>query len=472
MLLHSAFSLFMYIEQLYTNCLAEAAYYIESDGEAAIIDPIRETDSYVQMAAARGTKIKYIFETHIHADFVSGHLDLQAATGATIVFGPTAETNYPIYVAKDGERFPIGGMTIEAMHTPGHTPESTCYLLTDELGKPHAIFTGDTLFVGDIGRPDLLGGRMTKEELASMAYDSMQKLKSLPDDLIVYPAHGPGSACGKNIGKETWTTLGLQKELNYAMKDVTREKFIAQLTDGLAAPPQYYFSDAAINKKGYVPLKNVMEKNMHALSLAEFDKGMESGAIVLDARHQNDFERGFIPNAINIGLDDKYAWWAGTLIDIATPIAIVAPIGREEEAVRRLARIGYENVVGYLNAGMKTWLDAGRPIDTIDSVDPEGFADACNCGMEVLDVRNPGEWDNGHIEGATFIPLGELERRYTELDPDREYLIHCGGGYRSMIAASLLRRHGFEKLVNVRGGFGKLKSCVPEMVVKEEVASV
>ncbi len=456
---------FMHIEQLYTNCLAEAAYYIESEGEAAIIDPIRETDAYIQMAASRGAKIKYVFETHVHADFVSGHLDLAAATGAEIVFGPGADTSYNVHEAHDGEIFRIGNITIEAMHTPGHTPESTCYLLRDESGTPKAIFTGDTLFVGDIGRPDLLGGVMTKEQLASMSYDSMQRLKALSDDLTVYPAHGPGSACGKNIGKETWSTLGVQKKTNYALQNMTREAFVNTLTHGLAAPPQYYFEDAKINKHGYAPLVDVLTKNVQALTLAAFDSAIADGALVLDARSPLLFEEGFIPNAINIGLDDKYAWWAGTLIAISTPLVIVAPQGREEEAVRRLARIGYENVRGYLEGGFDTWLKAARKVETLRSIEPEEFADAHGV---VLDVRNPGEWASGHIEGAKFIPLGDLESRLSELDQSEEYLIHCGGGYRSMIAASLMRRHDFENIVNIHGGFSKMKAVVPELVVSGE----
>jgi hydroxyacylglutathione hydrolase len=460
----------MYIEQLYTNCLAEAAYYIESEGEAAIVDPIRETDSYIEMAASRGAKIKYVFETHVHADFVSGHLDLAAATGAEIVFGPDAETSYAVHEARDGEIFQIGKITIEALHTPGHTPESTCYLLRDGSGTPKAIFTGDTLFVGDVGRPDLLGGTMTKEQLASMAYDSMQRLKSLPDDITVYPAHGPGSACGKNIGKETWSTLGVQKKTNYALQKMTREAFVAELTNGLPTPPQYYFDDAKINKHGYAPLADVLTKNVHALTLSEFESAIKDGALVLDTRDPDAFEAGYIPNAMNIGLDNKYAWWAGTLISISTPLAIVAPAGREEESVRRLARIGYENVRGYLEGGFETWLNAGKPVDTVTSIDPDKFADARAAGPQVLDVRKVDEYETAHIEGAKLIPLAELESRLAELDPTREYLVHCAAGYRSMVAASIMHRHNFEHITNVRGGFSKMKSVVPELVVSGEEA--
>jgi hydroxyacylglutathione hydrolase len=472
----------MYIEQLYTNCLAEAAYYIESDGEAAIVDPIRETESYILIASSRGARIKYVLETHIHADFVSGHIDLAAATGAEIVFGPGAEIGYTVHEARDGEILNVGKITIKVLHTPGHTPESTCYLVRDEKGKPNAIFTGDTLFVGDVGRPDLLDSKMTKEALAAMMYDSLRnKIAPLPDDLLVYPAHGPGSACGKNIGKETWSTLGKQKQTNYALQDMTRDEFVAKLTHGLAAPPQYYFKDAAINKSGYESLSEVMSRNLNSLSLKEFlsrVEGADSGAIVLDARNPNDFESGYIPNAINIGLDDKYAWWAGTLISIETPLLIVAPIGREEEAIRRLARIGYENVIGYLEGGFDTYAKSGRKINTVNSIDPYEFAELITSGShgaaQILDVRKPGEYADGHIEGALFIPLGSLEERIGELDPssDDEYLIHCGGGYRSMIAASILHRHGFDNVVNVRGGFSKIKQLIPEMIVSEEAAVV
>jgi len=459
----------VYIEQLYTNCLAEAAYYIESDGEAAVIDPIREIDDYIKLAQSRRTRIKYILETHFHADFVSGHLDLAAATGATIVFGPGAETDYKVHVAKDGEVFPLGKITLEVMHTPGHTPESSCYLLRDEGSKMHALFSGDTLFVGDVGRPDLLDGKMTKESLAGMMYHSLhQRIKPLPDDLLVYPAHGPGSACGKNIGKETWTTLGTQKQFNYALQDMSREEFIERLTDGLTAPPRYYFHDAAINKQGYKPLRHVMEDNSKPLTLEAFDLALSKGAIVLDARSPVDFESGHIPLSINIGLDDKYAWWVGTLLDISSVLVIVAPNGREEEAVRRLARIGYENVLGFLNGGFEVWKKSGRPIEKIRSIEPSNFSDRAVAGPIVLDVRNPNEYSKAHIEGAVLIPLASMEERLSELDPDREYVVHCAGGYRSMIAASILKRYGFQNIENVHGGFSKLKDHIPHLIVNEE----
>ena len=460
----------MYVEQLYTNCLAEAAYYVESNGEAVIIDPIREIDAYIEMAKSRNAKITYILETHFHADFVSGHLDLANATGAKIVFGPGAETVYAIHQAYDGEILKVGSLRIEVLHTPGHTPESTCYLLYDESDKPYALFSGDTLFVGDVGRPDLLDGKMTKEALAAMMYDSLtNKIKPLPDDVIVYPAHGPGSSCGKNIGKETWSTLGVQKQTNYALQDMSREKFIATVTNGLAAPPRYYFSDAAINKRGYAPLSDVLERNVQSLSVAEFEDAVSAGALVLDVRTPDDFEKGSIEGSINIGLEGTYAWWAGALLDIQTPLVIIAPNGREEEAVRRLARIGYENVQGYLAGGFETWVRAGRPTSLVASIEPSEFPEFYSQGLTVLDVRNIGEFENGHLEGEVNIPLGVIESRLQEFEPDRDYLVHCAGGYRSMIASSIMQRHGFNHVLNVRGGFAKLKQLMPDRIVAQEV---
>ena len=456
----------MYIEQIYTNCLAEAAYYVESDGEAVIIDPIRETDSYIQMAAARGASIKYVLETHFHADFVSGHLDLAAASGAEIVFGPGAETDYPVHHAADGEMLKVGRIQLEVRHTPGHTPESTCYLLRDEDDRPHAIFTGDTLFVGDVGRPDLLDGTMTKEALAGMMYDSLRsKIATLADDVLVYPAHGPGSACGKNIGKETWSTIGQQKQSNYALQPMSREAFIATLTSGLAAPPRYYFKDAAINKRGYSPLAQVLEKNIRSLSIADLEQAVKTGALVVDVRTPDEYEAGHIAGSMNIGLDGTFAWWAGTLVDISTPLVIVAPSGREEEAVTRLARIGYESVHGYPGGGFDAWLSAGRPVALSSSIDPSEFPGRRAEGLTVLDVRNPGEYQNGHFEGAINIPLGTLQSRIPELDRSAEYLVHCAGGYRSMIATSILESEGFSHVENVRGGFSKMKAYCEDLVI-------
>lgn len=463
----------MHIEQMYTNCLAEAAYYIESEGEAAIIDPIRETAPYIAKAKERGVKIKYVLETHFHADFVSGHIDLARETGAQIIYGPGAETSYKVYNAKDGEEIRIGNVKIRVLHTPGHTPESTCYLLFDENGKEHAIFTGDTLFVGDVGRPDLLDGKMSKEELAGMMYDSLNnKIKRLPDNVIVYPAHGPGSACGKNIGKETWSTIGQQKKTNYALQDMSRDEFIKILTSGLAAPPQYFFKDAMINKQGYDDIAEVMKRNLKPLSLDEFKKETAAGALILDTRIPDNFEKGFIKGSINIGLNGTFAVWVGTLLDINTPLVIVADDGKEEESVLRLARVGYENVRGYLKEGIEAWKTSGDPLDTVNSVTPEQFAVKVNAREgKVLDVRKPGEFESGHVKNAALLTLSDIEKNIDTLDRNETYYIHCAGGYRSMIAASIMKSHGFDKLYNVYGGFGKIKETNVPIETSEQVAS-
>lgn len=443
----------MYIEQLYTNCLAEAAYYIESNGEAAIIDPLRETTPYIEKAKDRKATIKYIFETHFHADFVSGHLDLAKETGAEIIYGPQADTAYRVYNAKDGEQFRLGELTIEALHTPGHTPESTCYLLYDKDGKAHAIFTGDTLFVGDVGRPDLLDGVMTKEELASMMYDSLNnKIKPLSDDVIVYPAHGPGSACGKNIGSETFSTIGKQKQSNYALQDMTREEFIEKVTDGMLPPPKYFFEDAKINKQGYESIEKVISKNKTALSLEEFKQFQKEGALVLDTRIPDDFEKGFIKGSISVGLNGQYAVWVGTLFEIKTPILLIADEGKEEEAILRLARVGFENVKGYLENGISCW---DETLDTISSIAPEMVKDKISA--KILDVRKPGEFETAHIKDALFVPLSDMPENLNQLDKKEQYLVHCAGGYRSMIACSIMKAQGFESPVNVYGGFSKIK---------------
>lgn len=461
----------MYIEQLYTNCLAEAAYYIESEGEAIIIDPIRETAPYIEKAEAHGVKIKYVFETHFHADFVSGHIDLANATGATIVYGPGAETGYKVHNAKDGEEFRIGKIRMKVLHTPGHTPESSCFLLIDENGKDHALFSGDTLFVGDVGRPDLLDGKMTKEELASMMYDSLNnKIKPLADDVLLYPAHGPGSSCGKNIGKETWSTIGQQKKTNYALQPMDRETFIAAITDGLSAPPQYFFKDAMINKGGYENIEQVLERNVRAIDVEATKNEMNAGALILDVRHPDEFEKGFIPGAINIGLDGMFAIWVGTLIPIDRILVIVAPEGRESEAVLRLARVGYENVSGYLEGGIAAWKAAGENVQTINSVTPEAFATAVNEGTSgrlIADVRRPGEFDGGHVAGAANICLSSFAGGVpAAMDKNKPYYVHCAGGYRSMIAASILMANGYTNLINVHGGWAKIK----DTDVKKEVA--
>lgn len=462
----------MYIEQLYTNCLAEAAYYIESNGEAAIIDPLRETEPYLKKAAERNARIKYVFETHFHADFVSGHIDLARKSGAQIIYGPEAHTSYDVINAHDGEEFRVGDLRIRALHTPGHTLESTCYLLIDPNGKPHSIFTGDTLFVGDVGRPDLLDGVMTKEALASMMYDSLNnKIKTLPDEVIVYPAHGPGSACGKSMGKETFSTIGIQKQTNYALQDKTREQFIAEVTDGLSAPPKYFFEDARINREGYDPVDEVVSHNVHPLSVAELEDRLSAGALILDTRVADVFEKGFIPGSLNIGLNGMFAVWVGTLIDIDRTLVLVTEPGKEQESVLRLARVGYEKVAGYLDGGIETWKQAGKPVDTVTSIAPEDIRKYYGDDAHIiLDVRKPSEYENEHVKGAINIQLSEIGERLNELDRSRSYIVHCAAGYRSMMAASILKAHGISNFRNVINGWNGIKktdlpmeSAVPEL---------
>lgn len=455
----------MYIEQLYTNCLAEAAYYIESNGEAAIIDPLRETEPYIALAEKRGASIKYVFETHFHADFVSGHLDLARKVNAPIVYGPKAETNYQVYNAKDGEEFSIGKIKIKVLHTPGHTPESSCYLLLDENGKSHAIFTGDTLFVGDVGRPDLLDGVMTREQLASMLYDSLNtKIKTLPDDVIVYPAHGPGSACGKNIGKETFSTIGEQKKFNYALKNMSREEFIEKVTEGILPPPQYFFEDARINKQGYNPIDEVIRENEKPLSVDDVKKAVKEGAVILDTRKADDFEKGFVPGSVNIGLNGQFAVWVGTLIDINKKIVLVTDEGKEAETILRLARVGYEKVTGYLKGGASAWTEK---LDTVKSITAEDMPAEMEKGCSVLDVRKHGEWNTSHLKDASFKPLSEFPKTIEKLDKNKSYVVHCGGGYRSMTAISIMKNYGFKNLINVYGGFGAMQKAGLDIVIPE-----
>lgn len=458
----------MYIEQLYTNCLAEAAYYIESEGEAAIIDPLRETEPYIDLAIARGTKIKYVFETHFHADFVSGHIDLARKVNAPIVYGPEANTGYPVHHAKDGEEFKLGKLTFRVLHTPGHTPESSCYLLLDENGKEYAVFSGDTLFVGDVGRPDLLDGVMSREELASMMYDSLnKKIKILPDHVIVYPAHGPGSACGKNIGKETFSTIGEQKKFNYALKDMSREEFISTVTEGILPPPQYFFDDARINRMGYDSIDQVMKSNSNPLTSSEFKAAIKQGALILDTRDPDDFEKGFITNSLNIGLNGQYAVWVGTLIDIKRPLVLVTEPGKEAEAVLRLARVGYENVLGYLEGGVNSW---DEKLEMVKSITAEQMHLEVEQGISVLDVRKPGEWSVSHLKEAQFVPLANMPANIKNLPIDKPHIVHCGGGYRSMMAISIMKQHGFKNLINVYGGFGAMVNAGMEMVTEELVS--
>lgn len=449
----------MYIQQLYTNCLAQAAYYIESNGEAAIIDPLRDYEAYLAMANERGAKIKYIFETHFHADFVSGHVDLAKKTGAQIVYGPTTQTTYPVHVATDGEVLKLGKLTIKVLHTPGHTPESSCFLLQDEKGKDHCVFTGDTLFVGDVGRPDLLDGVMTKEELAGMMYDSLHnKLLPLADEVIVYPAHGAGSACGKNIGKETFSTIGEQRANNYALQPMSKADFIKAVTDGIQPAPAYFFKDAKLNKQGYASFDEVLNQGMKPLNVQAFEEVVKDGATIIDTRIPDVFELGFVPGALNFGLNGQYAIWAATILDISTPIVLVTDAGKEQESIERLTRVGFDKIEGYLQGGFEAWTDADKRYDMVISIDDEEFVlDVKHSEVDVLDVRKPGEFNDSHVEKAHHFSLDAIAKNYTNLDKTKPYLVHCAGGYRSMIAVSYLKSKGFVNVKNVWGGFGKIK---------------
>ncbi|GAB3546494.1 MBL fold metallo-hydrolase [Spirosoma fluminis] len=453
----------MVIEQLYTGCLAQGAYYIESAGEAAIIDPLRETSPYIRKADKAGAKIKYVFETHFHADFVSGHLDLAKKTGATIVYGPNANTAYEAYHAKDGETFGVGNVTIKALHTPGHTLESTTYLLINEQGNDYAIFTGDTLFIGDVGRPDLaIKGGLTEQDLASMLYDSLQtKIMPLADDVIVYPAHGAGSACGKNMSKETTDLLGNQKRFNYALRAKSKDEFIKNVLDGLTTAPAYFAENARLNKEGYEPIDQVLQRGSQALSPQAFETAVnEMGAVVLDVREATDFATGFIPNAINIGLNGQFAPWVGALIpNLKQPIALVAPLGQEGETILRLARVGYDNCIGFLDGGFPAWQQAAKEIDTVESISADEFADRWerNPQLSVIDVRRPGEFATEHVRGAENFALDTLNDHMAEIRRDEPVYVHCAGGYRSMVANSILKARGFDNIVNVEGGMAAIK---------------
>ncbi|MBL7950357.1 MAG: MBL fold metallo-hydrolase [Flavobacteriales bacterium] len=453
----------MNIEQIYTGCLAQGAYYIESDGEAAIIDPLRETSPYIERANARNAKIKFVLETHFHADFVSGHLDLAKKTGATIVYGPNANPSFDAHIATDGEEFKLGRITIKVLHTPGHTMESTCYLLIDENGRPHSIYTGDTLFIGDVGRPDLAQkmGAITQEDLAGFLYDSLHaKIMSLPDDVIVYPAHGAGSACGKNMSKETFDTLGHQKEVNYALKAPTKEQFIREVTDGLLPPPAYFPQNVAMNK-GVIPsVDTVKEKGLRPLTPDQFELVAETeGALVLDTRNAETFKDGFIPRSVNIGIKGDFAPWVGTMIpDVKHPLLIVADEGAEDEVVTRLSRVGYDNVFGFLAGGMNAWKAAGRDADAIERIDAEVFAQRLKeRELRVVDVRKDGEWQSERLQGAHHASLQFINDNLAVFSKEETNYIHCAGGYRSMIAASLLKSRGYHDLVEVRGGFNAIK---------------
>ncbi|WP_299461379.1 MBL fold metallo-hydrolase [uncultured Microscilla sp.] len=451
----------MKVEQIYTGCLAEAAYYIESNGEAAIIDPLRETEPYIRKVAQNDATLKYIFETHFHADFVSGHVDLAKKTGATIVFGPEAKTSYDIYPAQDGDVFEIGKVKIKALHTPGHTLESTTYLLIDEEGKHHAIFSGDTLFIGDVGRPDLaVKSDLTKEDLAGLLFDSLRnKIMPLADNVIVYPGHGAGSACGKNMSDETFDSLGNQKKTNYALRaDMTKEEFVKEVTDGILPPPQYFAKNVMLNKQGYEEVDEVLERGMKALSIEEFEAKKSEGVVILDTRHEQIFNQGFVPGAINIGLEGTFAVWVGTLIkNLNEPIMLVTPKGKEKETVLRLARVGYDNAIGYLKGGFDAWQTANKPVDQIKSIEAIELATLNKSGdIHILDVRKPTEYQSERIAGAQNFPLDFINGHLNDLDKEATYYIHCAGGYRSMITSSILKKHGYPNVIDVKGGFREI----------------
>lgn len=452
----------MKIEQIYTGCLAQGAYYIVSEGEAAIIDPLREVQPYLDRLAKDNVKLKYIFETHFHADFVSGHVDLSKKTGAPIIYGPTAAPEFEAIVAEDNQIFEIGKVKIKVLHTPGHTMESSTYLLIDENGKNHAIFSGDTLFLGDVGRPDLAqeAANLTQEELAGLLYDSLyNKILPLEDDVTVYPAHGAGSACGKNMQKETVDTLGNQKQTNYALKQTSKESFIAAVLDGLTAPPKYFGMNVAMNKKGYTSFDEVLAKGKTALSVDEFETAAEeTGALILDTRNAAEFYKGFIPQSINIGLKGDFAPWVGSMIvDVQQPILLVCDDCTEEETITRLSRVGFDNVLGYLKGGFESWKNSGKEIDTVLRISPEEFAEKFNENSKVIDVRKEGEYAAEHVNDAYSKPLAYINDWVGNINPDEHFFLHCAGGYRSMIAASILQARGYRNFTEVEGGFNGIK---------------
>lgn len=458
----------MKIEQIYTGCLAQGAYYIESAGEAAIIDPLREIEPYIQRANRDKARINYIFETHFHADFVSGHVDLSKKTGAPIVFGPTAEPEFEAIIAHDGQSFKVGKLQIILLHTPGHTLESSVYLLRDESGKDYAIFTGDTLFLGDVGRPDLAqkAANMTKEDLAGLLYESLtSKIMPLADDIIVYPAHGAGSACGKNMMKETVDTLGNQKKTNYALKQPDKASFIKAVTDGLLPPPAYFPMNVAMNKKGYASFDDVLHNGMQGLLPDEFEQSAElHGALMLDTRSNQEFSKVFIPQSVNIGLNGDFAPWAGALIgDVRQPILLIAEPGKEEEAVTRLSRVGFDNILGHLKGGITSWIEAGKETDQVKRINATQFAAEYRPGQsKVLDIRKESEYTSSHIEYAQNRPLADINEWIQGIDSNEHFYLHCAGGYRSMIAASILQARGYRNFTEIEGGFGAIsKTSIP-----------
>jgi len=462
----------MYIQQLYTRCLSEATYYIESDGEAAVVDPLRDTEEYIVIARERKATIKYIFETHFHADFVSGHLDLSKSTGAPIIFGPETKTSFPVHIAKDGEEFKLGKTTIEVLHTPGHTIESSCYLLKDENNKSHALFSGDTLFVGDVGRPDLSSGNMSTEELAGIMYETIQqKILPLADDILVYPAHGAGSSCGKNMGANTVSTIGEEKQSNYALQPQTKEAFIKAVTKDLADAPNYFLVNAKINQEGYDSLNLIKSKALIPLTVAAFKIKMKEDITVLDTRHADIFTQGFVPGSLFIGLEGRFAEWAGSILSFAKPMLLITEAGKEEETIVRLARVGFSKIEGYLKGGFDAWKKAGEKVDMIIDVESDELAMDIphDANLQVVDVRRDTEFAEGHVKGAINMPLNEMTdvALIADFEDNQNLYIHCGGGYRSVIACSLMKSHGLHNLRNVVGGWDKIKDEKTIKVVKD-----
>ena len=462
----------MYIKQLYTNCLSEAAYYIESNGEAAIIDPLRDIEEYILMAKERKATIKYIFETHFHADFVSGHIDLSNATGAPIIFGPGAKTNFKIENALDGQIYKLGKLAFKVIHTPGHTLESTCYLLMDEADKPHAIFTGDTLFVGDVGRPDLSSGDLSSEELAGIMYDTLtNKILPLPDEVIVYPAHGPGSSCGKNLGPNTFSTIGEERKTNHALQPQTKEDFINAVTIGLATAPVYFAVNAGINQQGYEAIDAVKTKGLQSLNIEAFKQLAKEDAIVLDTRPANEFTAGFIPGSIFIGLEGRFAEWAGSLLPFHKKIILITPEGKEEETVTRLARVGFDKMSGVLKGGYEAWQKAGEKTDMIIDVEPDELMMDIphDPNLTIVDVRRDVEHADGHLKGSVNLPLSDMTdvALLAQFEETENLYVHCAGGYRSVIALSILKKEGINNVRNVLGGWAKIKDEEKAVIEKD-----
>lgn len=456
----------MYIKQLYTSCLAQAAYYVESNGEAAIVDPLRDPAPYLELAQKRGASIRFVFETHFHADFVSGHRDLAKASGATIIFGPLADPGYTAYIAKDGERIRLGNIEIEVLHTPGHTIESTCFLVYNSEGKVDSLFSGDTLFAGDVGRPDLLSGNLSAEVLAGKLYDSLeQKIKILPDSVFVYPGHGAGSACGKHMDKERITTIGQQRQTNYAMQTMSKEKFVQLVLEGQSAPPQYFFTDALLNKTGAEDFDSVITHGMNELSADEFDNMHRAGAVIIDTRSAKQFGAAHLPGSINIGIDGDFAVWVGTLYPFSTQFLLVTDHGREKECVTRLARIGYDSIIGVLKGGLTGWMSIGKPVEQIQSIDPREAEHLLTSGEYILlDVRRPGEVAACRLQDAVCLPLSVFPQELRKLDMAKKYVVCCAGGYRSMIACSLMRSMDIRHVVNLDGGANRLAKEQPGLL--------